>query len=181
MAANEINQKQLIPGAYITLVHKDSFPANNGTVTEAVYASVTLIQEGVIAVIGDVSSSWTTLSAMLTGTLEIPQCSFTASASKYNPLSVFRCKKKKILKNLKLNDEIVGFSDKTQYKYFYRTIPTKITIADAMLDFVVTQQWKNIGVIYSNDLLGQHCKLFFFCYSLVQSTTNRAWQFIRKS
>jgi ABC-type branched-subunit amino acid transport system substrate-binding protein len=82
MAANEINQQQLIPGAYITLVHKDSFPTNDGAVTEAVYASVTLIQQGVIAVIGDVSSSWTTLSAMLTSTLEIPQCSFTANASK---------------------------------------------------------------------------------------------------
>jgi hypothetical protein len=56
---------------------------------------------------------------------------------------------------------LVGFSDKTQYKYFFRTIPTKITIADAMLDFVATQQWENIGVIYSNDLLGQHCKFVF--------------------
>jgi ABC-type branched-subunit amino acid transport system substrate-binding protein len=87
MAANAINQKGLIPGAYITLVHKDSFPneqaGDQGAVTEAVYASVTLLQQGVIGVIGDVSSSWTSLSALMTSNLEIPQCSFTATSSKY--------------------------------------------------------------------------------------------------
>lgn len=53
---------------------------------------------------------------------------------------------------------IVGFSDKSQYKYFYRTIPTKTTLADVMLDFVTSQNWVNIGVVYSNDVLGQQCK-----------------------
>ncbi|KAI8640132.1 hypothetical protein BD408DRAFT_445435 [Parasitella parasitica] len=133
MAANMINQQQIIPGAYITLIEKDSFPnkdaEDQGAVTQAVYASVTLLQQGVIAVIGDVSSSWTTLSALITSTLEIPQCSFTANA--------------------------IGFSDKSQYKYFYRTIPTKVTLADVMLDFVASQGWKNIGVIYENHPLGQ--------------------------
>ncbi|CEP09881.1 hypothetical protein [Parasitella parasitica] len=114
MAANMINQQQIIPGAYITLIEKDSFPNEDaegqGAVTQAVYASVTLLQQGVIAVIGDVSSSWTTLSALITSTLEIPQCSFTANAT---------------------------------------------TLADVMLDFVASQGWKNIGVIYENDPLGQ--------------------------
>lgn len=86
MAANIINQQQMIPGAYITLIEKDSFPnkdaEDQGAVTQAVYASVTLLQQGVIAVIGDISSSWTMLSALITSTLEIPQCSFTANAGK---------------------------------------------------------------------------------------------------
>lgn len=84
MAVNEINARGMIPGAYITLIEKDSFPeqsADQSAVTDAVYASVTLLQQGVIGVIGDVSSSWTSLSALMTSTLEIPQCSFTASAS----------------------------------------------------------------------------------------------------
>lgn len=101
MAVNFINQQKLIPGAYITLVQKDSFPnektGNQGAVTGAVYASVTLLQHGVIAVIGDISSSWTSLSALMTSALEIPQCSFTANASKseitYN-LHVFLLTKK---------------------------------------------------------------------------------------
>jgi ABC-type branched-subunit amino acid transport system substrate-binding protein len=88
MAVNMINQQNIIPGAYITLIEKDSFPnenaENQGAVTQAVYASVTLSQQGVIGVIGDVSSSWTMLSALITSTLEIPQCSFTANASKFN-------------------------------------------------------------------------------------------------
>lgn len=53
--------------------------------------------------------------------------------------------------------ELVGFSDKSQYKYFYRTIPTKVTLADVMLDFTKSQGWSNIGVIYSNDPFGQQC------------------------
>lgn len=86
LAANTINQQRIIPGAYISLIQKDSYPneqaGDQGAVVEAVYASVTLLQQGVIGVIGDISSSWTTLSALITSTLEIPQCSFTANASK---------------------------------------------------------------------------------------------------
>lgn len=86
MAVNDINTRQVIPGAYITLIEKDSFPDSSldqMSVTNAVYASVTLLQQGVIGVIGDISSSWTSLSALMTSTLEIPQCSFTANASMY--------------------------------------------------------------------------------------------------
>lgn len=85
MAAAEINSQQLIPGAYITLVEKDSYPANATgqiAITEAVYSAVTLIQQGVIGVIGDISSSWTSLSGLMTSTLQIPQCSFSAGASR---------------------------------------------------------------------------------------------------
>ncbi|KAI7869579.1 periplasmic binding protein-like I [Spinellus fusiger] len=98
-------------------------------VTDAVYASVTLLQHGVIGVIGDISSSWTSLSAIMTSTLEIPQCSFTASA--------------------------IAFSDKTQYKYFFRTIPTQVIIADVMLSFAADQGWSKVGVLYTDDPLGQ--------------------------
>ena len=85
MAAHEINTQGMIPGGYITLIEKDSFPTNGlgqTSVTDAVYAAVTLLQQGVVGVIGDVSSSWTSLSALMTGALQIPQCSFSASASK---------------------------------------------------------------------------------------------------
>ncbi|KAG0178684.1 hypothetical protein DFQ29_003128 [Apophysomyces sp. BC1021] len=83
MGAAEINAKQLIPGAYITLVEKDSYPTDsNGqsAITQAVFSTVALIQDGVVGVIGDISSSWTALSALMTSTLQIPQCSFTAGA-----------------------------------------------------------------------------------------------------
>ncbi|GAA5809575.1 hypothetical protein MFLAVUS_002986 [Mucor flavus] len=144
MAVNDINSRQVIPGAYITLIEKDSFPDSSldqMSVTNAVYASVTLLQQGVIGVIGDISSSWTSLSALMTSTLEIPQCSFTANA--------------------------IAFSDKTQYKYFFRTIPTQVIIADVMLSFASKQGWNKLGVLYTDDPLGQQ----FYQRALIQAGT----------
>ncbi|CAO3619185.1 unnamed protein product [Mucor hiemalis] len=144
MAVNDINTRQVIPGAYITLIEKDSFPDSSldqMSVTNAVYASVTLLQQGVIGVIGDISSSWTSLSALMTSTLEIPQCSFTANA--------------------------IAFSDKSQYKYFFRTIPTQVIIADVMLSFASKQGWNKLGVIYTDDPLGQQ----FYQRALIQAST----------
>ncbi|KAI7879784.1 periplasmic binding protein-like I [Lichtheimia hyalospora FSU 10163] len=135
MAAEEINAKQLIPGAYITLVERDSFPKQvqgQEGITQAVFAAVSLIQEGVIGVIGDISSSWTSLSALMTSTLRIPQCSFSAAAT--------------------------SLSDKTQYSYFFRTIPTKLLYADAAISFLVSQGWPTLGILYTNDDSGQQCK-----------------------
>ncbi|CAO3599300.1 unnamed protein product [Absidia cylindrospora] len=132
LAINEINAAQLVPGAYITLIEKDSFPESSvdqGAITNAVYALVTLLQQGVIGVIGDVTSSWTALSALMTSALDLPQCSFAASA--------------------------ISFSDKAQFKYFFRTIPTDVVMIDAMLHFVKKQGWTKIGVIYTDDPLGQ--------------------------
>lgn len=86
LAVAEINANHLIPGAYITLVEKDSYPKavqGQAAVTQAVFSAISLIQEGVVGVIGDISSSWTSLSAMMTSTLQIPQCSFSAIASNY--------------------------------------------------------------------------------------------------
>jgi ABC-type branched-subunit amino acid transport system substrate-binding protein len=85
MAVAEINTRNLIPGAYITLIEQDSYPKEvqgQAAITQAVYSAVSLMHEGVIAVIGDITSSWTALSALMTSTLQIPQCSFSAIASK---------------------------------------------------------------------------------------------------
>jgi ABC-type branched-subunit amino acid transport system substrate-binding protein len=156
MAVNDINNRQIIPGAYITLIEKDSFPdssLNQMAVTNAVYASVTLLQQGVIGVIGDISSSWTSLSALMTSTLEIPQCSFTANASKSFTFKTYISFGETFLIIFQ-----VAFSDKTQYKYFFRTIPTQVIIADVMLSFASKQGWKKLGVIYTDDPLGQQCK-----------------------
>ncbi|KAI7854854.1 periplasmic binding protein-like I [Circinella umbellata] len=148
---NDINTRGVIPGAYVTLIEKDSFPeasVDQSAVTDAVYASVTLLQQGVIGVIGDVSSSWTSLSALMTSTLEIPQCSFTASA--------------------------VAFSDKTQYKYFFRTVPTQVIMADVMLAFAAKQGWSKVGVIYTDDPVGQQ-----FCQHTIIQASNSNIQITR--
>ncbi|KAI8089915.1 periplasmic binding protein-like I [Halteromyces radiatus] len=145
MAVNDINRNQLIPGVYITLIQKDSYPDSDAkeqnSVTSAVYSSVTLMQNGVIGVIGDVSSSWTSLSALMSSTLQIPQCSFASKT--------------------------IALSDKTQYKYFFRTIPTQVIFADPMLSFAALQGWSKIGIIYSDSALGQQ----FFQRALIQASS----------
>jgi ABC-type branched-subunit amino acid transport system substrate-binding protein len=168
MAVNDINSRQVIPGAYITLIEKDSFPdqsVDQMSLTNAVYASVTLLQEGVIGVIGDISSSWTSLSALMTSTLEIPQCSFTANASMYTYINDL---------HYLFTDffVLVAFSDKSQYKYFFRTIPTQVIIADVMLSFAAKQGWSRVGVLYTDDPLGQQCKsalAFYVIYIYINS------------
>ncbi|KAI8097085.1 periplasmic binding protein-like I [Halteromyces radiatus] len=132
MAIAEINTKQIIPGAYITLIEQDSFPKDiegQAAISQAVYSAISLIHEGVVAIIGDISSSWTTLSALMSTTLQIPQCSFSAVAT--------------------------SLSDKSQYGYFFRTIPTDLIYADAALSFIVSQGWPTIGVLYSGDDFGK--------------------------
>ncbi|KAK4519568.1 uncharacterized protein ATC70_009804 [Mucor velutinosus] len=90
IAVNEINQWNIIPGAFVTLIEKDAVDNqpieqdqfSSHAISQAIDSVVSLIQHGVIGIIGDVSNSFTTLSALMTGTLEIPQCSYSATAGK---------------------------------------------------------------------------------------------------
>lgn len=90
IAVNEINQWDIIPGAFVTLIEKDVVDYqpieqdqfSSLAISQAIYSVVSLIQQGVIGIIGDVSDSFTTLSALMTSTLEIPQCSYSATAGK---------------------------------------------------------------------------------------------------
>ncbi|RCH79704.1 hypothetical protein CU098_002931, partial [Rhizopus stolonifer] len=132
LAVAEINSKQMIPGAYVTLVEKDSYPKaveGQAAITQAVFSAISLIQEGVVGIIGDISSSWTSFSALMTSTLQIPQCSFSAVAT--------------------------SLSDKSQFGYFFRTVPTNLLYSDAAVSFVVSQGWPILGVLYSDDDFGQ--------------------------
>jgi len=91
IAVNEINQWDIIPGAFVTLIEKDVVDYqpieqdqfSSLAISQAIYSVVSLIQQGVIGIIGDVSDSFTTLSALMTSTLEIPQCSYSATAGKF--------------------------------------------------------------------------------------------------
>ncbi|KAG0334557.1 hypothetical protein BG004_000362, partial [Podila humilis] len=125
LAVEEINAQQVIPGAYITLVLKDSFngldPDNSGA-AQAIFSTVSLLQTdgGVSGVIGDVSSALSVQSALLTNSI------------------------------LKL----AQLSSKEDYGYFFRTIPTELMFAGVMLDFVISRGWKSVAVFYTGDTLG---------------------------
>ncbi|KAF9435128.1 hypothetical protein BGZ76_006857 [Entomortierella beljakovae] len=133
LAVSEINESHLIPGAYITLVLKDSFngldPENSGA-AQAIFSTVSLLQDdgGVSGVIGDVSSALTVQSALLTSRLSIPQCSFSAGSTQ--------------------------LSRKDDYGHFFRTIPTELMFGRVMVDFVANRGWKSIAVFYTGDELG---------------------------
>ncbi|KAF9360020.1 Anamorsin [Mortierella sp. AD094] len=133
LAAEEINANHLIPGAYITLVLKDSFNGNdpeNSGAAQAIFSTVSLLQTGggAAGVIGDVSSALSLQSALLTSRLAIPQCSYSAGSTQ--------------------------LSSKIDYQYFFRTIPTELMFGGVMLDFVASRGWKNIAVFYTGDSLG---------------------------
>jgi ABC-type branched-subunit amino acid transport system substrate-binding protein len=51
-----------------------------------------------------------------------------------------------------------SLSDKTEYSYFFRTIPTDLIFTDAMLTFVANQGWPTIGILFSGDTFGKQRK-----------------------
>ncbi|ORY93043.1 periplasmic binding protein-like I [Syncephalastrum racemosum] len=147
LAAAQINTQNQMPGAYITLVEKDSFQDNNlngqEAVTQAVVAALDLVvHKGVVGVIGDISSSWTSLSALITSTLKVPQCSFSSVAT--------------------------SLSDQTQHDYFFRTIQTPLLYADAGFSFVKSQGWHHVSILYSDDDYGNP----LFQYTMLKAKAN---------
>ncbi|KAF9897076.1 hypothetical protein BX616_006229, partial [Lobosporangium transversale] len=114
-------------------VTSDSFngrdPENSGA-SQAIFSTVSLLQAngGVSAVIGDVSSALSMQSALLTSRLSIPQCSYSAGSTQ--------------------------LSNKDDYDYFFRTIPTELMFGKVMIDFVASRGWKTIAVLYTGDSLG---------------------------
>ncbi|KAI8646977.1 hypothetical protein BD408DRAFT_439732 [Parasitella parasitica] len=140
MAVNEINQWGIIPGSYVTLIEKDvgNLPikqqqqqqdqTSSTTIAHTIYSVASLIQQGVIGIIGDMSNSFTTLSTLMTSVLEIPQCSYSATA--------------------------VSLADKAQYDFFFRTVPTDLLHIDTVISFVLGQNWTTMGVLYTDSDLG---------------------------
>ena len=52
---------------------------------------------------------------------------------------------------------LASLSDKSQFSYFFRTVPTNLLYSDAAIAFIVSQSWPTIGVLYSDDDFGQQC------------------------
>lgn len=137
LAFKEINEgQQLLPGAWLTAVQQDSFgaAANQSTHStssgaQAIYATMALEQIGVVSVIGDVTSSQTVFSALITSKLQIPQCSYSAGSSE--------------------------LSNKDDFSTFFRTIPSNIAFANVMVDIAHNRGWKRYGILHTADTLGQ--------------------------
>ncbi|KAF9301104.1 hypothetical protein BGZ74_007085, partial [Mortierella antarctica] len=81
LAVNDANQQRLIPGLNLTLVVRDSqdpslIASNEGAA--AITAAGSLLSVKVSGVIGDIRSDMTRYEALITSSVQIPQCSFAA-------------------------------------------------------------------------------------------------------
>ncbi|KAG0273101.1 hypothetical protein BGZ95_011104 [Linnemannia exigua] len=138
MAVNDINEEQIIPGLNMSIIIRDSQDPSLYTSTggsAAISGAGKLISARVGGVIGDIRSDLTKYEALMTSSVQIPQCSF-ASAS-------------------------ATLSDLVTYPFFYRTIPTIIVLLDAILDVVRHMGWRRISLIYDIDTLGWSGREYF--------------------
>ncbi|KAK3846161.1 MAG: hypothetical protein J3R72DRAFT_516456 [Linnemannia gamsii] len=138
MAVSDINEGQIIPGLNMSIIIRDSQDPSLYTSTggsAAIAGAVKLISAKVGGVIGDIRSDLTKYEALMTSSVQIPQCSF-ASAS-------------------------ATLSDQDTYPFFYRTIPTIIVLLDALLDVVRSMGWRRISLIYDINTLGWSGREYF--------------------
>ncbi|KAG0294926.1 hypothetical protein BGZ96_000163 [Linnemannia gamsii] len=138
MAVNDINEEQIIPGLNMSIVIRDSQDPSFYTRTggpAAISGAVKLIRTKVGGVIGDINSDLTTYEALMTSSVQIPQCSFASGST--------------------------TLSDQADYPFFYRTIPTIIVLLDALLDVIKNMGWTRISLIYDINSLGWAGREYF--------------------
>ncbi|KAG0043369.1 hypothetical protein BGZ83_011483, partial [Gryganskiella cystojenkinii] len=131
MAVRDVNEKQIMPGLNMSIVLRDSqepslFTESGGPA--AIAGAGRLISLKVGGVVGDVRSSITIFEALMTSSVNIPQCSFASTSP--------------------------TLSDSETYPYFFRTIPSALVAMSVILDVVKRQGWNRITVIYEVETLG---------------------------
>ncbi|KAF9579093.1 hypothetical protein BGW38_004800, partial [Lunasporangiospora selenospora] len=131
IAVEDVNRMNIIPGIQMSIIVRDSQDPSLHTPTggaAVINGAGKLLNFQVGGVLGDIRSDLTRYSALMTSSVQVPQCSY-ASVSTL-------------------------LSDSDAYPYFYRTIPTTILIIDAMLDVAWNLGWRRISLIYDIDTLG---------------------------
>ncbi|KAI8343904.1 periplasmic binding protein-like I [Chlamydoabsidia padenii] len=88
-----------------------------------------MIEEGINAVIGDMVSNISEVSAGLTGLFQIPQCSCGASS--------------------------LALSDKDNYPYFFRTMGNVVVYGKALMEWIRQMNWTMFALVYTDDTVGQ--------------------------
>lgn len=88
------------------------------------------------AVIGDMVSNTSEISAGLTGLFQIPQCSCGASS--------------------------LALSDKDNYPYFFRTMGNVVVYGRALMEWIRQMNWTMFALVYTDDGVGQQSR-FLYC------------------
>ncbi|KAF9346266.1 hypothetical protein BGX26_002253 [Mortierella sp. AD094] len=96
--------------------------------------AIRMAVEDISGVIGDLPSDLTVFEALMTSSVQIPQCSYASCMLSKSPNT--------------------ALSSASMYPYFYRTIPTVIAIIDAMFEVIKHAGWQRISIIYDVETLG---------------------------
>ncbi|CAO3594586.1 unnamed protein product [Absidia cylindrospora] len=88
-----------------------------------------MVEDGVNAVIGDMVSNTTQISAGITGLFQIPQCSCGASS--------------------------LDLSNKVNYPYFFRTMSNVVAYGGALMEWIRQMDWSMFALVYTDDGVGQ--------------------------
>jgi hypothetical protein len=115
----------------ITLIPVDSWYKNLYTsVAQSMIVTKEVIEQGVVGIIGDLFSVQTIHSALISSELKIPQCSFSAGS--------------------------ILLNNRAKYPYFYRATENVASrTIDVFIPFIQHAKWTRIGLIYSDEALGQ--------------------------
>ncbi|KAF9289444.1 hypothetical protein BGZ68_009354 [Mortierella alpina] len=131
LAVEDVNKQKIIPGINMSIIVRDSqepslYSKTGGSA--AIAGAGRLISAKVAGVIGDIRSDLTRYEALMTSSVRIPHCSYASD----NP----------------------ALSNRDEYSYFYRTIPTSLVLIDAVLSVVKSMGWKRIYLIRDSEYLG---------------------------
>ncbi|KAI9302837.1 periplasmic binding protein-like I [Cunninghamella echinulata] len=88
-----------------------------------------MVDDGINAVIGDMISNLTELSAGVTSLFYIPQCSGASSS--------------------------LQLSDKINYPYFFRTVGNVVAFGEALMEWIRQMNWSMFALVYTDDNVGQ--------------------------
>ncbi|KAI9027622.1 periplasmic binding protein-like I [Phycomyces nitens] len=126
MFLDKIKAENRYPDFNVTVIRYYSDAYNQG---RASWEATGMIEDGIDAVVGDISSGLSEMSAAVTGIWQLPQCSSSASE--------------------------LYLSDKDAFPYFFRTIVNSNQFGEATVDWVYNMNWTSFAVVYSNDYVGQ--------------------------
>jgi ABC-type branched-subunit amino acid transport system substrate-binding protein len=127
LRAMQLNQETNLihPNAQVELVYLNNRFSNSLTILNAVNYS----SLGIIGLVGSGYSRMSILTSLILQNYKIPQCCGTSTSP--------------------------DLGVRATHPYFFRTIPTDEAQAQAIMTYIVSQNWTQIGLLYTNEAYGR--------------------------
>ncbi|KAI8077824.1 periplasmic binding protein-like I [Halteromyces radiatus] len=126
LAQQHIAEMNYLPDVQLNFTRYYSTEFKGGLTS---WTTTRMIEDGINAVIGDMVSNITEISAGLTGLFQIPQCSCAASS--------------------------LDLSDKANYPYFFRSMGNVVVYGAALMEWIRQMNWSMFALVYTDDDVGQ--------------------------